>query len=1013
MKKKVDAKVNRLAQKAAEKAKTGPVSAPQASFLTSGLPDVDEESASSTPSQTQPEEDKSLEEGKSIDPTVDNIEVADMDIEDDSDSEKSETSEETSAEDPKSSNDQTPNSTGSSDSQTAKSTPQELEKIVTISPAVSAAPAQPLAPTVGAMMSVQGSILAGQPPIVTPQPAVGMVIRPFIGVQGFPGPAPQFRPGVPSIQATPRMPQNPLLQPVGTLPGHGQIPSQGQPFAQMPRPPGLLPSTTVPIPGALGTIQPFPLASGFVRSQAPLPVAATAVPAPVQLAPNLAPSNETAQGSGGLPQDAVEVGSPDSEASAPSPVGSPELHLEEGDETPETTPAPLGDVDVNDKAGFDTNESFFDHPVKNPTINSGISISSSPSVAKTFSGSPSSSNSTPSTSDQVGGQHQDAALSKKDNGQKVTAVDILAQLLSRGRKLQETAVQVLPSVPVSVNQPTGIPPVAPETSGEHSGNPPGKPLLSLIDSLFPKLSDSLKTLKEKEKSGNPAEEQPHPANSPVVNAPSSLPARPLASEGQFQGPPSGVSEPPFEQMELRGILKKGQKGDKEMMEFGSNHADDQDAHRQGPGPGTNDDTSLPTPTTHGTQPGIRFRNPPVRGSFPPLSQERPFERPSEILPRRPPPFGPRGPFHGPRGASFDKSSINKGTSFGDGPPDMHGPPHVRVPPGHLQHGRSPRGPPDVNEQISPYGPPHMRSPRGPPFERHRDDQADKPGQVSTEQPPNAQQVPPHLPPNVSSPRGPPVDTPDNAVPDQSPRGHSPRGSLKDSPAQRPSDTSHIKGQPSKDPTPSLVGPQKPSDVPVDEKYPSGMEKASFINGPPGFRRFPRDGPHHRPHEQMPRNDGPPPHRASFPGVTENEERQREFEHWEEYRRERYSDHVRGPWQLPHDHPGGPSPDWRPPPVSPRGDPNRADFREDDPSMWTSFENPGKSPGRHLDFSNRTVEGFREGPPGFNRFRDYGPPGRRRHSLGDFEGEWVRYPGPLKRPGPPPVPFPGPSKRPYY
>ena len=190
-----------------------------------------------------------------------------------------------------------------------------------------------------------------------------------------------------------------------------------------------------------------------------------------------------------------------------------------------------------------------------------------------------------------------------------------------------------------------------------------------------------------------------------------------------------------------------------------------------------------------------------------------------------------------------------------------------------------------------------------------------------------------------------------------------------------------------------------------------------MDGPPGMRRLSAEnaarGLHRQPsHEKIPRSDGPPPHRASFPGAMEDPERRREFEPWEEYRRERYRDRPRGPWDFPHDHPGHPSSEWRGPPVLHRGDPNGGDFREDDPSMWTSFDTPENIP-RQFDFPSRTRERFREGPPDFDRFRGYGPPERRRHSMGDFEGDWVRYPGPLKRPGPPPVPFPGPSKRPYF
>ena len=978
LKKKVDSKVNRLAQKEAEKAKTGPVSAPQASFLTSGLPDVAEGSAPSTPTQGQQGSNKSSEDNKATDPTVDNIEVADMDIEDDSDSEKSETSEETSAEDPKSSNDQTPNSMESSDSQP---TPQELESTPVISPVPSVAPARPLTPSLGTMMPLQGTMLPNQPRIVPPRPPVGMVTpHPFMGVQGvrFPAHAPQFRPGVPPIQPLPGMAQNQLLQPSGTLPGPGQITNQGQPFSQMPRPAGLLPSANA-LPGGMGTLQPFPLGSNFVRTQAPLPVAATTVPASLQVIPNSVPVNEITKENASRPQGGLEIGSPDSEASAPSPVGSPELHLVEGDETPETTPAPLGDVDVNDNTGFQTNKSFFGNPVKSPTSNLGLGFSGTQSVAKPFvptpvSQSPSSSSSTPSTSDQLGGQ--DAALVKKDNGQKVSAVDILAQLLSRGRKLQQPNDADSNSAPTT--PPVSAPVAAPVTPQQNSVKPQ-KPLLSLIDSLFPKLSDSIKTLKEKEM----AVSSPTPQFSPpVVNIPTSLPARPLPGESQFQQPSNvGREQPVFQQSGLKSILKKGPKTDEEILaadhttqEFGpndsaferqsTNHADLADVQHQGPvggGPSSNfpeetpmgrpveirqesrddegpgprhnhdvrqleqqgnrmnvsDQAPTVMPTSHLSRPGNHYQGPPPRGGSPRFPQERPFDRPLDMSPRGLPPFGPRLPFQEAHGPQFQQSRDNT----------------------------------------------------GPPIER---------------------------------PEGPP-DMPGRVPPDQPPHGHSPRGSFRDGPPRRPPDTVHQEHH--------FMEEVAPPDMPLDDKHapkPRNNEDV-FVNGPPGVKKLPHEGPPiHRPdlrqlpHEQVPRGDGPPPHRAAYPGMMDDVHRRREFEHWEEHRREPYIDHRRGPWDFPHDHPGPPPPDWRGPPVSPRGDPKRADFREDDPSMWTSFESPARSP--------RTFEGYREGPE-FERFHGHGPPVRRRHSVGDFESERMRFP--LKRPGPPPVPFPGPSKRPYY
>ena len=964
LKKKVDSKVNRLAQKEAEKAKTGPVSAPQASFLTSGLPEVAEGSAPSTPTQGQEGSNKSSEDDKATDPTVDNIEVADMDIEDDSDSEKSETSEEASVQDPKSSNDETPNSTTSSDSQPTQATTKEPESTPVISPVPSVAPARPLTPNLGTAMPLQGNILPNQPQIVPPRPLVRMVTHPFMGVQGvrFPANAPQFRPGAPPIQPLPRMAQNQLIQPTGTLPGPGQITSQVQPFPQMPRPAGLLPSVNAPLPGGVGTLPRFPLGSGFAPGQAPLPVAVATVPAPVQVITNSVPASEMAKDIA-----SHEVGSPDSEASAPSPVGSPELHLAEGDETPETTPAPLGDVDVNDNTGFQTNKSFFENSVAQ-------------SVAKPFiptpvSQSPSSSGSTPSTSEQLGGQ--DAALMKKDNGQKVSAVDILAQLLSRGRKLQQPNDTDTNSTPIT--PPVAAPVDASATPPQNTVQPQ-KPLLSLIDSLFPKLSDSIKTLKEKEKAVNSPTQQ---CNPPVVDVPTSLPARPLPRESQFQHPSSVDREQPvFQQSGLKSILKKGPKTNEDSLatgrnaqEFGPdtgafernsiNHTDLTDVQPQGPvegypsstlpedrplgrpvemqqdsrddvGPGprhnhdlhqleqqggkinVNDVTPAAALTSHLPRPGTQFQGPAIGAGSPRFPQERPFERPLDMSPRGLPPFGPRLPFQEATRPQFQQS-------------------------------------------------------RDPPAERRE---------------------------------GPP-DMPGKVPPEQSPHAHSPRGSFRDGPPRRPSDTVHQEHHYMEEAVPG-----NPSDKPLEDRLASNPRnnEDSFVNGPPGVKRLLPDGPPvHRPdprqspREQVPRGDGPPPHRASYPGTVDDMHQRREFERWEDYRREPYMDHRRGSWDFPHDHPGPLPPDWRGPPVSPRGDPKRVDFREDDPSMWTSFESPGRP--------SRTFEGYREGPPEFDRFHGYGPPGRRRHSEGDFESERMRFP--LKRPGPPPVPFPGPIKRPYY
>ena len=1016
MKKKVDAKVNRLAQKAAEKAKTGPVSAPQASFLTSGLPDVVAESDSSSPFQGAVETDNSPEEEKAIDPTVDNIEVADMDIEDDSDNEKSETSEEASADDPKESNVQTPQSTESSDSQPVNSTSNELDNSSVTSPSSSAAPAQPLAPTVRPMVPVQGSLLSSQPPLVSPQP--GMVIRPFIGVQRFPSHSAQFTPSVPQVQPTPGMAQNPLIQPRGTLAGHGQA------FQQMAA--GLIPNAGAQIPSGMGAIQPFQLGSGFVASQARLSVAPTTVQVPVQVTANAVSMNEVSRVVEGASEAVLHVGSPDSEASAPSPVGSPELHLGEGDETPETTPAPLGDVDVKEKTEFETNQSFFDNPVKSSTLNPGIGykVSSAPT---TFTGPPLSGSGMTST-EQAGGPQQDEASTKKDSGQKVSAVDILAQLLSRGRKLQETGSQGSDLSATPENRPSITPAVAPEKPKENSGNPTSKPLLTLIDTLFPKLSDSIKTLKEKEKSVNPSETQFHPSNlSDSETSSSCLPALPLSCESR-----DGASEPPFQQSQLK---VKGPNEDQRMTKYNVNHADvdgrygdpgrpllpsdemskavpkemisefkddarsgdvSQEREYQSNQLEFNDVTSLPSPKGH---PGNQFSGSPFRGASPRFPHEMPFKRVSDFPPHGGPVFEQRAPMPRPRGPSFNQYRGSTARPFGDGSAIQRGPPHL-----HSSRGprfeRVPRDSTDVNEQVLPYGPSNIHSSGVPSYERHHEGQTDQPGKAhdSPKGPPvmSNQTLPnQHGPPYLSSPRGFRGDLKPEIVPDRSAIKNSTGGSLKDVPLLGPSKISA--GQALGDAVPPLD----------DSKKPLIIQQDSHVNEPPGIRRFPQESTLQRPLES--RRVGPPPPRAPYPLVRDDEERRRQFDHWEDSQREGYREHARAPWDVSVDRPGPPPPHWRGPP----GDPNRTDFLDDDPSMWTSFENTGKSPGRFVDFPNRTREGFREGPPGFDRYRDNGPPVRKRHSVGEFDDRWMHHPGPLKRPGPPPVPFSGPAKRPYY
>lgn len=463
--------------------------------------------------------------------------------------------------------------------------------------------------------------------------------------------------------------------------------------------------------------------------------------------------------------------------------------------------------------------------------------------------------------------------------------------------------------------------VAPQ---QNSDTPQSKPLLSLIDSLFPKLSDSIKTLKQKEQVGS----SPQPSfDPPVDNAPKSVHSWPAPNEGQCQ-PLSNVGPElaHLQQSEPRSTSKRGLQSNEDFgressMNFseerqmgGPMEMQPEPGNKTGLGRRYDHVDSQPLETREATRPGNlsrpgpHFPGPSLIGGSPRFPQERPFDRPGNLSPRGIPPFGPRAPF-----------------------PQAHGP--------QFEQGRDSTGPPI----------------------QRRDGQPEMSGHVPL---------------------------------DQVPQGHSLRGPLRDGQTHKPFETTSI--------PPEHRHEHHPPGMPIED---------GFSNGPRMAKRLSTEGvPVHRPdsrrspHEQIPRGDAPPPpHRVTHPGTMDDVERRREFERWEEHRREPFRDHVRGPWDFSYDHPGHPPPGWRGPPVSPRGDPNRVDFREDDPSLWTSFEGPGRSP--------RSREGFREGPHDLNRFHGYGPPDRRRHSLGEFES--VRMRPPLKRPGPPPVPFPGPSKRPFY
>ena len=1165
-------------QKEAEKAKTGPVSAPQASFLTSGLPDVAEGSAPSTPTQVK-EEQQDMEEAKPADPTVDNTEVADMEIEDDSDGEKSETSEEAGSE-TKGSNNQTPTSSESSESQQVPPISKQVEVSAVVTTVTTMEAAQTPSLT---MPQAQGRSLQPQQPIGTHQPPVGLVVSPYVGLQGvqFPAHPLQFRPSMPLMQSAPSSVRNTILPPSQHLPGPGEVSSHSPNVSQIDGKPvpivpmagvsEVLPSASVQPPGSLGMLQTTLGSTSFGSGQAPLPVALVSLPPSVQTQTSTALTNQQSNTLVKRLQEQTDIGSPDSETSAPSPVGSPELHLDEGDETPETTPAPLGDVGISSNIGFQTNKSFFEHPLpSNLTIGADthsalIGYSGPASGSMASSGTPPLQDSAPVAFDQLGEHQEQAAQPKKENGQNVSAVDILAQLLSRGRQLQQASDVVAPvqSMPVTTPVSVAVTVSSPLPVKEPTSAPQSKPLLSLIDSLFPKLSDSIKTLKEKERASGSQDHQAYPVTEARIG-PSSGPAKPLPSKGHLQQHSQGpfIKEQPTPQQTEPDLQRPNQSthtpGESIIptditrpsannhnqpvtsvqvpVEAGLSprlpverpverpldvHIEPSDSPRCGPL--SNQDMHHPLQQVHQTGPSdmsartfLNHCDAPVRqhiqgpsqGHSPVFPLERPMGRSPDLPPRAVQPFGPRLGFSAPCGPHFNtavgstvpgrfppfevpgKGSPDiraqgpspRGTLM-EGPPRVapdgsphdqghsprgsfiEGPPHrlAEVPPDipgrfplecplqgptHSSRGSFPQGPPrrlgggppSMPRRVPSDVPPHCHSPRdlftdSPPYGRLGEAPQDMGGRLSSEGPPPA-----HSPrgvvldgPSQRQGEGPP-EMPGKLLSEDPQQSHPFRGPLVAGPPRRPLENPNclqeqhlpIEGQ-----AQPVSGTTNPGTLVPEGRCPSDPHNEDVSNcapiileeGRPDIRRpFNEAGPPRNPNLSCPRllppphprDDAPQIHHGPHPGVIDGQDHRREFEHRDDIRMDQFGNRGRGPWDLPRDRPGPKSsvhPDRRGPRVSPRMPPKRVDFRDDDPSMWTSFESPGRSPGRHGDFANTMHESYWEGPSDGNRFHEFGPPQRRRHP---FENERMRFPGPpMKRPGPPPVSFSGPPKRPFY
>lgn len=462
LKKKVDNKVAKIINAEAQKKKMGPIHTPQASFLMSGLPDIVGDT-----------DEKNIEKA---DPTVDNTEVADMDIEDDGDSENNDESSQsptdstsTPLSDIKTTEasttivETTPTMAAPQATTTSLSVPSSVTTTFTGSTSVASMPVQMTAVHPQMMMQQPMQFIHGQP---------GMPMIPV----GMPGSG-QFI-SIPSQYPQPMVPYGMGMHSIGSFPGQPQLTSLPLP-GQAPFP-GVVPNLPQQMPGnvpvsqmAVGnntltpTINPPSLTShlgtpGSSTSVVPLP----------QPAPTTSTNSETS------PTQSVSkplqsrktttidspprktIGSPGSEMSAPSPVGSPELELG-GDETPETaSPQRVDDVKI---IGF-------------PAMSGQQSDQGELRGTSEEASAPSTGSASPSRAGE---------LSKP-----VSAVNILAQLISRGRQLKGQT----PDIESASEASTPKEELPPTTQPQQE-----KPLFSLIDSLFPKLTDSLKTIREREK----------------------------------------------------------------------------------------------------------------------------------------------------------------------------------------------------------------------------------------------------------------------------------------------------------------------------------------------------------------------------------------------------------------------------------------------------------------------------------------------------------------------------------
>ena len=971
LKKKLDHKVNKLVVKAAERAKTGCVSAPLESFLTSGLPDMSVGTPLSTPPQAKEGQiSETSSENKPADPTIDNIEVADMDIEEDSDSEKPSNSEE----------------------QSTKLSQEELPVSATSTSAASASPSTTaLAPAPVVPPGFVG------PPMIPPQPGVvatrmSLPVSPYIGVSPFPVLSQAFVPIMPGM--APLIPNMHLQVPGqgGVLAGQaipsGLLPRQGHPLTP---PPQLPPSLSLPISSTPTSIVVQGIQNSNVSTMGTASALETCTITTQTIAGSIVSSTDKVTASKLYSPTQCGSSSPQSIDSAPSPVGSPELNLDDGDDTPETTPAPMGDVSFS----FPGSKSFMDivQMVPRSVPSSGASPAD-PGTSSDDTPGPSSSG-TPSNPDQ----------SKEDSQNKqISAVDILAQLLSKGRQLKKQSDDS-PSEEAA--------PLKVETPQKEV--PQGRPLISLIDSLFPKLSDSIKILKEKEQqqtSHSPTSRSPSQCQSEVPR----LSGNPMQESGTEL---SGIPPPEAEEPRFWGQRPLTQEGPTHGAPFRGGplgpeyNAPVHEMWRDGPP----DHHRLPGPQNN-RPPNMQFSGPPREGPFAPeegrfhdkrrapftgprnnrpldFPQERPPNRQFSGLPHDGPfPQGPPAPeegrFHDESGTLFQGPPRNGPTDMGLVSPPRNGPsfgqmgPFVEPPrKRYLSPGRFQEGP---HEEV--------------PFERSSGFPRGHPREVAPFGRAPSEGGPSRAPGGMQDPLG---------------KTQEPEG------PPNPPHSNHNRFHPNNTESPDTCrgpgeGPALDTQLPVSVR-PGGPGNPTFTNlsregphGPPGNRRHSDDrgaprgpdfGPSQtRPHDEM--HHVSPMNRGSFPGAPGGPQFQANFNQGDSLRRN--SQRGQEQWEPPRDTAGAPP--WSTDAHGPSG---KIDYCDDDPSFWSSFEPSAKTSQIAVHLPSRADRTF---PP--DRNFEQSLPEHQHHPFVGFKNYNVHsHERPVKRPLPPP-PFPPglPPKRPF-